>query len=134
MAKKTAKMKSKRTVRAVANKIGKVEGATKDKISFDYIKSNQFRVIRVDGAHGGIAPKGRAIQMALFSERAPIPKRETYRLEKEGLGQRIEIQERDAIIREVEVEALMDLETAKAINKWLGEKIKLASDIEKKVK
>lgn len=134
MAKKASKAKPKKAAKKGVNKSKKTEVSTKDTISFDYIKSNQFRVIRVDGAHGGIAPKRHAIQMALFSERAPIPKRETYKLEKESLGQRIEIQERDAIIREVEVEALMDLETAKAINKWLGEKIKLASDIEQKVK
>lgn len=126
MAKKTAKMKSKRTVRAVANKIGKVEGATKDKISFDYIKSNQFRVIHVDGVHGGATPKGHAIQMAFFSERAPIPKRETYGLVGGKLGERKEKVERDAIVREVEVEVIMDLETAKAITKWLGEKIESA--------
>jgi len=97
-------------------------------IKFDYIKSNQFRVIHVDGAHGGVSPKG-LIQMAFFSERAPIPKRETYSLEQGKLGQRKKVEQRDAIVREVEVETLIDLQVAKVIVQWLGEKIKQAENL-----
>ncbi len=126
MAKKTSKVKSKKSMKKAVDKVDKTNLAVQDKISFDYIKSNQFRVIHVDGVHGGATPKGHAIQMAFFSERAPIPKRETYGLVGGKLGERKEKVERDAIVREVEVEVIMDLETAKAITKWLGEKIESA--------
>jgi hypothetical protein len=99
-------------------------------IKFDYIKSNQFRVIHVDGAHGGVSPKG-LIQMAFFSERAPIPKRETYSLEQGKLGPRTKVEQRDAIVREVEVETLIDLQVAKVIVQWLGEKIEQAEKLAK---
>ena len=101
-----------------------------NEIKFDYIKSNQFRVIHVDGAHGGISPKG-LIQMAFFSERAPIPKRETYALEQGKLGKCKKVEQREAIVREVEVETLIDLQVAKAINLWLGEKIDQAEKLTK---
>ena len=134
MAKKPLKVKSKKTAKKAVNKVGRVKVATQGTISFDYIKSNQFRVIRVDGVHGGLAPKAHVIQMAFFSERRPIPKKETFRLKQGQLGKQIAKEERDAIIREVEVEALMDLETAKAVSKWLEEKIELMTELEKKLK
>lgn len=99
-------------------------------VKFDYIKSNQFRVIHVDGAHGGVSPKG-LIQMAFFSERAPIPTSETYSLEQGKLGQRKEVEQRDAIVREVEVETLIDLQVAKVIVQWLGERINQAEKLMK---
>lgn len=95
-------------------------------IDFDYIKSKQFRVIHVDGVHGGIAPKGNAIQMAMFSERVPIPRNEKYVIKNGKLGGRVSVEERGAIVREVEVEVIVDLAIAESIQKWLGEKIELA--------
>jgi len=131
MAKKTSKIKSKKIPKKTVKKTSKVEVLTQNRVSFDYIKSNQFRVIHVDGAHGGITPKGHVIQMALFSERAPIPRRETYKLQEGKLGERTEKVERDAIIREVEVEALIDIETAKRIAEWLKEKIEQAENLKR---
>lgn len=130
MAKKNSKTKSVSTKKTA----GKSSMSEKPTVSFDYIKSNQFRVIRVDGVHGGVSPKGNVIQMALFSERAPIPKRETYRIENGKLRERTASEQRDAFIREVEVEVLVDLATAKAMHKWLGEKIESAEQIGKEGK
>ncbi len=72
--------------------------------------------------------------MALFSERQPIPKKETYKLEKGRLGERTAKEERDAIIREVEIEALIDIETAKRIAEWLRDKIEQAENLRKRFK
>src|SRR3972149_478470 len=114
----------------IENKNGKKPKKLPSEINFDYIKSNQFRVIHVDGAHGGVSPKG-LIQMAFFSERAPIPKQETYELEQGKLGKRKKVKQREAIIREVEVETLIDLQVAKVIVRWLGEKIDQAEKLMK---
>jgi len=100
-------------------------------LSFDYIKSNLFRVVHVDGVHGGIAPNGHTIQMAMFSERSPIPKSETYELKEGRLGERKSLEKRDALIREVEIETLMDINTAKKIVQWLEDKIAVAEEIRK---
>jgi len=133
MAKKTSKVKSKKSSKKAVSKKEVLKILEKGKINFDYIKSNQFRVIRVDGAHGGIAPNGHTIQMALFSERAPIPKRETYKLEQGKLGERTAVEQRDALIREVEIEALVDLNTARRIVNWLQDKIDMAEKLKKEV-
>jgi len=121
-------------------KPAKAKRPQKITVSFDYIKSNQFRVIRVDGVHGGVTPRGNTIQMALFSERTPIPQRETHEIvvsdEKGGkLGKMIKAVKRDAfMVREVEVEALMDLTISKAIHAWLGRKIEEAEKLTNKGK
>ena len=104
----------------------------KDRFEFHYIKSNLFRVIHADGAHGGVTP-GLKVQMALFSERIPIPQKTTHKAvynESEGsvaVGEEItdERVARKGLVREVETEVLMDVETAKKLYVWLGDKIKL---------
>ncbi len=100
------------------------------KMRFDYIKSNQFRVIHADGVHGGIVPNCRFIQMAFFSERAPIPKWEEFKLDAGRLDAKIGAKKRNAVVREVEVELLMTVEAAKAVHTWIGEKIKDFEHIE----
>jgi len=102
-----------------------------EKLSFDYIKGTSFRVIHVDGVHGGPTPRGDGVQIAFFSERTPIPQHEEYDLtEKGALGKRTEMKKRDAnVIREVEVEAILSLETAKKMEAWLHEKIKQIEEL-----
>jgi len=98
------------------------QGANQDKrISFDYEKSNYFRVIHVDGAIGSPTPKADGIQIGLFSERIPIPKSEEYRFTTEGkVGERTDRKSRSGIFREVEVEAILSLETARRLRDWLS--------------
>lgn len=126
MAKKTTAKTTKKQVKAKKSR--------KSTVSFDYIKSYQFRVIRVDGVHGGVTPRADAVQMALFSERRPIPQKEKYQIERERLGKRVEVQGRKAIIREVEVEAIMNLDTAKRISDWLKDKIQAVEQLKSRQK
>ena len=106
-----------------------------DTIRFHYLKSNFFRVIHVDGAHGGITPRGQ-IQMALFSDRHPIPQQTVQRVTEEGtLGDEIrqERVEREGIVREVEVEAIMTLDTGRTLVKWLEDKVHTLEKLRPKV-
>lgn len=105
--------------------------ANGERLEFHYIKSSGFRVIHVDGAHGGVSPRQK-IQMAVFSERSPIPQFTAHQVTQEGSGLKVgkEIQgakiSKRGVVREVEAELLMDLETAEAIRTWLDESIQLA--------
>lgn len=108
------------------------EPSSQARIHFHFVKSADFRVIHVDGAHGGITPHG-YIQMTMYAERTPIPQRTTHSVSAEGkLGQEItdERLSRDGAIRECEVTALMDLKTAAALRKWLDEKIRDLQEIQ----
>ena len=113
---------------------GKKSQPIPDKIRFDYIKSNQHREILVEGIHGGITPKAR-IQMSLFCERQPIPRQIVHKFDGIELGPEISSERlsRDAIIRSVEATLIMDIETAAAMHKWLGLKIKEGKELIKKV-
>lgn len=98
------------------------------RVRFDYLKSNFYRVIHVDGAIGGPSPNGHLV-MSFFNERAPIPQQTEHRVqvlggEKDGAVLGAEIPEsrvsRDAVVREVEVSLVLDYKTAVIIHKWLG--------------
>ena len=130
MAKKT----SKKPVKKSLKKKSDVQITIPEEVSFEYIKSNHFRVIRLDGVHGGLGPKANTVQMALFSERQAIPRRETFKV-KDGSLQvpPKEIEGRNAIIREIEIEAIMDIPTAKTLKQWLDKKIRTAEKINKKM-
>jgi hypothetical protein len=96
------------------------------RIKFDYIKSNYFRVVHVDGIFGGNSPGHALITMAVWNERWPIPKQSVYGLQKDGsLGEEIveDRVTRNAVVREVETELIMTIETAKVMRDWLDERI-----------
>jgi len=101
----------------------KQPGGPPDKITFYYIKSPQFRVVHVDGVSGGPTPSGRGIHIAFFSERVAIPQQTTQSVGPDGaLGPEIPGTRfgKEGIVRELEVDAILDLDTAKAFQLWLG--------------
>ena len=97
-----------------------------DEIEFHYIKSNSFRTVHCDGVWGGTTPRG-YITMSFYSERAPIPNRLIHSVAADGrVGKEISEKRisREGIIREVEVEVIMDLAMAKSTAEWLQGHIK----------
>lgn len=101
------------------------------RIKFDYLKSNYHREILVEGAHGGLTPKGH-LQMSVFNERRPIPKQTVHPVTEDGtIGLEIldERLSRDSIIRSVEATLLMDIPTAKIIYEWLRKHIEIADKL-----
>ena len=87
-------------------------------------KGNFFRVIHVDGAHGGSTPQGTHIAMSLYSERVPIPSHQKLVL-RDGQQEPVDVpgENKEGIFRELEVCAIMDLAVAKSINVWLAKRI-----------
>lgn len=94
-------------------------------IKFDYIKSNSFRVIHVDGFHGGPSPRP-GVQVCAFSERWPIPQQTIHSMDASGMVSG-EIKEqrvsRDAIVREVEFEMMMSVDVARSLRDFLSQKL-----------
>ena len=94
-------------------------------VAFDYIKSQFFRVVHLDGAIGGVTPNG-SLHISLFSERPAIPQREARRLNADGSLGELVIEEsriRDAIVRELDVDVIMSLPVAEALAAWLNERV-----------
>ncbi len=101
-------------------------GESAKAVRFHMIKSPAFRTIHVDGVFGGPTPQG-LFNLAFFSERAPIPTiMEHVVLTEDGrgrakLGEEIKAKRiaRDGIVREIEISAVMSVDTAEALMTWL---------------
>jgi hypothetical protein len=102
------------------------------KLNFHYIKGNHYRVVHMDGAHGGITPRG-GIFAAIYSERLPIPQMTVHKVEGETVADEIreERKTKDGVVREIEVGLTMDLATAQTFHDWLGERIKKLQELTK---
>jgi len=97
-------------------------------VIFHYLKAAAFRTIHVDGAIGALTPQG-GIHFALYSERPAIPQQVTYQVRPDGaLGEQEAVVSRGGVVRELEVDAIMTLDTAKSLRDWLSRKL---SDAEK---
>lgn len=112
----------------------KIENATPDKICFTYIKSSQFRTAPVDGVHGGLTPHGR-IQMAIYSERKPIPQQTVHPIIDYELGPELgdERITKEGFVRELEINLLMDPSRARSIAQWLLDKVDEWEKIQKRI-
>ena len=92
-------------------------------VIFHYLKAPAFRTIHVDGAIGAMTPQG-GIHFALYSERPAIPQQVAYQVRPDGaLGDQETVVSRGGIVRELEVDAIMSIETAKSLHDWLGRKL-----------
>lgn len=88
--------------------------------------SNNFRELHVDGAYGGVTPKG-LININFYAERLSIPKGSEFEIENET-NKLKKLSDHDGskegIIREFETGVYMTPETAKELYDWLGEHLK----------
>jgi hypothetical protein len=117
----------------------KIPGIDKEahRAKFDYIKSNHFRIIHMNGVWGGNAPRRGLIQMFVWSERWPIPRQTVHKIKPDGsIGDEIDSERisRDSIVREVEVGIVMDINDAKRLRDWLNDKITGFERLEKEMK
>lgn len=97
-----------------------------DQVKFHYIKSAYFRSVHADGAIGGRTPQG-AIHMAIYSERAAIPREMVHRVNPDGsLGEILQEEnvQRKGVVREMDVDIFMSVTIAKSIRDWLDKQIK----------
>lgn len=97
------------------------EEAIATELVFHYEKGNHFRVIHVDGGHGGVSPDGQSLILSVYAERRPIPKKEVFDVDENGVlvQPRKSKDERTGIFREVEATLVMNPTTANAIKDWL---------------
>lgn len=104
-------------------------------LRFFYQKGQHFRVVHVDGAHGGISPSGKYICMSLFNDRRPIPQEQLYPVAQDGsLGTPTETKAKDGIVREIEICAVMDLNVARSLHQWLGDKVNALEKISRELR
>ncbi len=97
-------------------------------ISFKYIFPSDLRELHVNGAYGGLAPDG-SIRMSVYSERGAIPNFEKRKINPdETLGEFISEEKKYQVVRIVQTSLVFNIATAKALVRWLHDRIKESED------
>lgn len=96
-------------------------------LSFKYIFTYDYNPVYVNGAHGGISPRGEIIAN-FYLERPPLPNEITHAINPDGsIG--ADIIEADpknlnsTIVRYVSSGVVLNYQNAKALHAWLGDKV-----------
>lgn len=105
------------------------------KINFKYKFTEDYNPEYINGAYGGVSPRGEII-VNFYFERTPIPYEENYNINKDGdivgLSKTHPKDHAANIIRYVPTGIVMNLESAKSVYQWLGEHIEALENENKK--
>lgn len=86
-----------------------------------YERTHSYRLYHVDGAHGGITPRGN-LTFDLYVDRPEIPKMIRREVSEHGkLGDEISRGGRKGILRQIECGVVLDFQAAANLHDWLGE-------------
>jgi hypothetical protein len=92
-------------------------------LKFFYIKGSSFRVLHVDGALGGITPRG-YIHFSVYSERPAIPQTTEHTLSPEGaLSPATSVEGKAGIVRELDADLIMSKLTATELRDFLSSRL-----------
>lgn len=101
-----------------------------DNVTFHYVKTNEYRTIFASGAIGGINVQG-LIHMNLFIDRPVIPRKVSYSINGNLLGDEVDREARDGAIREIQMGAIFDISAAKNLVLWLNQQIEAIEGLQK---
>jgi hypothetical protein len=96
-------------------------------ISFKYIFKYDYNPVYVNGAHGGVSPRGEIVAN-FYLERQPVPNEITHAINPDGSigADVIEVDPtnlNNIIVRYVSSGVVLNHQNAKALHGWLGDKI-----------
>ncbi len=96
-------------------------------ITFKYIFTYDYNPEYVNGAHGGVSPRGELI-MNFYLERAPLPNAVTHEINQNGtIGAEATVEPEDlksSLVRYVSTGVVLSPQTARELHAWLGEKVR----------
>jgi hypothetical protein len=100
---------------------------SKKEITFKYIFNYDYNPEYVNGAHGGVSPRGELI-MNFYLERAPLPNAVSHEINQNGtIGVEAAVEPPDlhaSLVRYVSTGVVLSPQTARELHVWLGEKIR----------
>lgn len=96
-------------------------------ISFKYIFKYDYNPVYVNGAHGGVSPRGEIIAN-FYLERQPLPNEITHAINPDGsIGTDVVAVDPEnlnsTIVRFVSSGVVLNYQNAKSLHVWLGDKI-----------
>ena len=105
----------------------------KPEMTFKYIFTYDYSPVYVNGAHGGISPRGELV-MNFYLERQPLPNAISHEITAAGaIGPETEVEPDDlgrSLVRHVTNGVVLNYQTARELHYWLGEKVKEMEAVE----
>jgi hypothetical protein len=106
----------------------------KTELRFNYIFRDDYRPVFVNGAHGGVSPRGEMV-INFYHERPPLPESITHELAPDGtIGREVHPDTASAantLVRSVDAGIIMSYENARNFHLWLGERLQEMEALEK---
>jgi hypothetical protein len=106
----------------------------KPAVTFKYIFNYAYNPVYVNGAHGGISPRGELV-MNFYLERPPLPDEITHELNPNGTIGDVVAEAPDnlknSMVRFIDNGVILNYESARNIHFWLGERLKELEAIER---
>ena len=97
----------------------------KPEMTFKYIFTYDYNPVYVNGAHGGISPRGELV-MNFYLERQPLPNSISHEITPAGgIGPETDVEPSDlgrSLVRQVINGVVLNYQTARELHYWLGEK------------
>jgi hypothetical protein len=98
----------------------------KPQITFKYIFTYDYNPKYVNGAHGGVSPRGELV-VNFYLERPPLPNAVSHEINQNGtIGNESVVDPADlnaSLVRYVSTGVVLSLQTARDLHSWLGDKI-----------
>ena len=99
----------------------------KPEMTFKYIFTYDYNPVYINGAHGGISPRGELV-MNFYLERQPLPNAISHEITPAGsIGPETKAEPSDlgrSLVRQVTNGVVVNYQTARELHYWLGEKLK----------
>ncbi len=106
----------------------------KPEITFKYIFNYAYNPVYVNGAHGGLSPRGELV-MNFYLERPPLPEEIRHEINPNGTIGAVTSEEPHnlgtSMVRYIDTGVLLNYESARNIHFWIGERLKEMETIEK---
>ena len=101
-------------------------------IRSQFERSNLCRVIYADGVWGSVTPHLN-IYMAVYNEHWMLPHEVVYAVDQGSLNEKPQVPP-EALTRQLEVEILFSIDTARSVGEWLLQRAKDAAEIQAGIK
>ncbi len=107
-----------------AESAGGESAAPRETATVFFAEAEDYRIVHADGIWGGVTPQ-LDVYMQFYTEFKEPPESVTYSID----GQRLKEDSRtgrEALVRQLQVGIMINVRTARALQAWLGDKIREA--------
>ncbi len=108
--------------------------SNKPEVTFKYIFNYAYNPSYVNGAHGGLTPRGELV-VNFYLERPPLPQEISHEINPNGTIGEVTAEEpadlKSSMVRFIDTGVVLNYESARNIHFWLGERLKEMEAIER---